>query len=109
MATFYSLLFDIGVLAFFGLLYYTWQKNRIIKASTAQIRADLSDFIYELHEYLDGKEGSNDYAALNDFATELEQAIETPSLESMKNKVDKAPKALPEKLQLELDRISALF
>ncbi len=53
MNTFYSILVDLGVLGFFGFLYYWWQKRRIIRASVYEVRENVQEFLYDLHSYLE--------------------------------------------------------
>ncbi|MBC75446.1 MAG: hypothetical protein CME64_05460 [Halobacteriovoraceae bacterium] len=109
MDNFYSILIDIVVLGFFGLLYYTWQKGRIIKASKAQIKAEISDLIYELHEYLDGKEQTSEYQELNSFALALEKCTEQEEFGPMERCLSSSPNQLPARFRADISKIKALF
>lgn len=53
METWLKILIDITVLSFLGLLYYFYQKRRILRVSFNQVINDLESFRLELNEYLE--------------------------------------------------------
>ncbi|MEX1099722.1 MAG: hypothetical protein WEB87_04810, partial [Bacteriovoracaceae bacterium] len=74
MENFYSIVVDLGVLAFFGLLYYLFQRRRIIKASTREIQERIQEFLYELHSFLEKNKGKSIYSELDQYALKLEES-----------------------------------
>jgi hypothetical protein len=108
MENFYAILIDLAVLAFFGFLFYLFQKRRIIRSSTYEIQDKLQKFIFDLHSYLDGKNDEMFYQELNSYAERLETLLNNPDILSQKNQLN-APKALPDDLKDDLEQILKLF
>jgi hypothetical protein len=108
MDTVYSILIDLGVLCFFGFLFYLFQKRRIIRNSTYEIQVGLQKFIYDLHSYLDQKESEDYYQELNNFAQVCEEVLESPNILEEKERLN-APHSLPSELKESLNKILELF
>ena len=108
MTSFYSILIDLGVLAFFGLLFYYFQRRRIIKHSKYEIRELLQKFIFDLHVYLDDKQRESDYKKLNQYAEDLEKLLPREDILNLKDQLT-PPKELPENMQREIEQIIQLF
>ena len=108
MSSFYSILIDLGVLCFFGLLFYWYQKRRIIRNSTYEIQVGLQKLIYDLHNYLDQKESEEYYQELNTYTEKLEQLIQSPSLIYEKDQLN-PPNSFPIELKDDLYKIQELF
>lgn len=109
MEKFYSILIDLAVLGFFGMLYYFIQKRRIIKASVLEVQAAVQEFLYELHSFLERNKSANYYKELDDFARKLETAANSNELDYMQTALNRIPANLPEKLKNDLRAIKELF
>jgi CRISPR/Cas system CSM-associated protein Csm2 small subunit len=66
-----KVLVDIGVLAFFALLYYLYQKNRIIYYSEKEFFQELESFIENLQQFLDNNQNMKDIEKYQDFLNSL--------------------------------------
>lgn len=109
MSSIYSILIDLGVLGFFGLLYYWWQKRRIIRASVYEVKESVQEFLYDLHSYLEKNKSAKEYSLLDDYARNLEAAANTDDLGQMKVAVMQRPIELPQHLYNSLEEIEKLF
>lgn len=109
MEKFYSILIDLGVLGLFGLLYYILQRRRILRASSFEAKERIQEFLYNLHSFLDGKESSKSYAALDGYARELESAANESDLKILEQKIREMPGELPQDLREELKSILNIF
>ncbi|GEM_PF-4258460 len=74
-----------------------------------QIKEEISELVYELHEYLDGKEQSKDYEKLNSYALGLEESLKIDELEIIEKSVNSFPEELPESFKGDISRIKTLF
>ena len=59
-----------------------------------QIKEEISELVYELHEYLDGKEQSKDYEKLNSYALGLEESLKIDELEIIEKGTKQAEKLI---------------
>lgn len=109
METFYSILIDLGVLTFLGLLYYLWQRRRIIVYSTQEITGELQDFLYHFHSYLQEHQNEEYYTELNAFALSIEESLQTQELALIQRSLNNAPSSLPEEFQKIINQIHKLF
>ncbi len=83
MSTWTHVAIDLGLLCFFGFLYYLWQKKRIIRVSKEYILIDLNEFNLNINEYADEHKDSANYQLLNSFTNKLEDAIKIESLDDV--------------------------
>lgn len=109
MSAFYSILIDLGILGFFGLLYYWFQRRRIIRASVLEVQDRIQEFLYDLHAFLDKNKNASFYTDLDAFALNLEKAANTHDLKEMRVALSNIPPGLPSEFQKELSSIEALF
>lgn len=108
MNQFYSILIDLGVLGFFGLLFYIIQKRRILKHSAYEIREQLQKFIFDLHVYLDDKKNETFYRELDEYAQNLEALLPDENILQLKERLT-PPSSLPEEMKQEIGQIQKLF
>ena len=83
MDSWWNVLVEAAVLVFFGLLYYFWQKRRIISRDTIEVFEKVHQLTLTLNSYLDGKENESYYQRLNDFTTQLELALKEESIDQI--------------------------
>jgi len=76
---------DLGVLAFFGFLYYIWQRKRIISVSREYIFNDLHEFNFDVNKYAEANKSSPTYQLLNKFTNNLDSALKEENLEQVLN------------------------
>ncbi len=105
MDSWLNILFEMGVLLFFGLLYYVFAKRRIIHHDTSEIFFKLDKTIVELHEYLDGKEQEPTYEKLNNWVLRLEKSLESKSLIEIIELFEAVPPGLPEKTEQDVSEL----
>lgn len=108
MENVYPILIDLGVLGFFGFLFYFFQRRKILRNSSYEIKQRLQKFIFDLHEFLDGKNEQDFYSVLNTYALNLETVLNSENILDEKNSLI-APQALPEELKEEIESILKLF
>ena len=53
MDTFWKIVIEIGILGFFALLYYLFQRKKILQFSSDEIFFHLDELIYNIHERID--------------------------------------------------------
>lgn len=82
MESWLNIIIDIGVLAFIGLLYYFFQKRRIIKVTHEMIIQDLSEYRLKVNEFIEQKVKSKELNKLQEFADLLDKIYQTQDLES---------------------------
>lgn len=97
MSIWLNILIDIGVLAFIGLLYYFYQKRRIIRVSHEMILYDLNDFRFKLNEFIEKNATHPQLEHLQDLATNIDQIYETQQFDSFHQLLD-YQNTLPEEL-----------
>ena len=108
MESAYPILIDLGVLGFFGFLFYFLQRRKILRNSTYEIKNRLQKLIFDLHVYLDGKNEQVFYSELNTYALTLESTLKSENILKEKDSLI-APASLPEELSQELSEIMKLF
>lgn len=108
MENVYPILIDIGVLGFFGFLFYFFQKRRIIRNSTYEIQHRLQKVIFDLHTFLDGKNEQVFYSELNAYAETLEKIISSDNILEQKECLT-PPQNLPDEIKAEIIEIINLF
>ncbi len=74
------ILVDISILGFFGILYYFYQKRRIIRISLEDIQENLEDFRLKLNEYNDEMKHSDVYSNLQEFTDSFEANFQSEDL-----------------------------
>lgn len=109
MQNLYAILIDLGVLGLFGLLYYFFQRRRIIKSSTLEVQDNIQELLYELHSFLEKNKDASFYAELDGFALRLEEAANTHDLSTMRATVEDHPESLPPRFKENLKAIKELF
>lgn len=108
MQDFYSILIDLGVLSFFGFLFYFLQRRRILKHSSYEIREQLQKFIFDLHVFLDDKQNESFYQELDEFAQKLEMILPDQNILDKKEDLN-PPNSLPKNMKQEIELIQSLF
>jgi hypothetical protein len=78
--TWLQILVDISILLFFGVLYYFYQKRRIIRVSLEDIVENLDSFRLQLNEYTENKVGSSNYLSIQSFNNEFEKLYQAEDL-----------------------------
>lgn len=76
-----QVLIDIGVLAFFALLYYLYQKNRILYYSEQEFFQELDSFLGNLEDFVENNHQGENTSQYHEFITKL-----TPFLNKVPNK-----------------------
>lgn len=77
MAQLESILWEFLLLGFLGLLYYLYQRNKILSPkspSDLMSGVEWSSYIYELHSFLEKEQKKASYRELNENALRLEDA-----------------------------------
>ena len=95
MENWLTIIIEIGILAFILLLYYVFQRRRIIHRDIEEIFLVTDDIIYKIHQYLDNKQGEGHYQELNNFVTSLEKCTEQHSIEELIKALMIRPSHLP--------------
>lgn len=103
MDSWMNFIFELGVLCFFGFLYYFFQKRRIIRVDTEEIFFQINEIIYDLNNYLDGKESEESYQKLNNLTKDLEKILDNTNIEdvikfTLGNDFDYVPSDIKKKL-----------
>lgn len=109
MSIWLNILIDIGILSCIGLLYYFYQKKRIIKNSYQFILENLQHFRYSLNEYVEQMNESDNYQALREFSDQFEVIYQNNELESFSGLLKKQQllsKELKNQLNLLNDQIT---
>ncbi len=99
MDTWLTVLIELGVLAFFGLLYYIIQKRRILRKDKEDIFYLLEQLIYELHHFLEENKQQNFYSDLNKICLNLELQLENKTLNEIQSSLNQIDTPVPEKIQ----------
>lgn len=71
---------DIGILALMGLLYYFYQRKKILKVSKEMILTDLEQFRIVLNEYAEQQKESDKYHSINKFCEKYDLYYQEASL-----------------------------
>lgn len=77
MSNFLAIFWEMAILGFLALLFYFYQRRKILSPSKPQEMLNKSEwrqYLYELHCFLDENKEAPFYEELNDFALELEHA-----------------------------------
>jgi hypothetical protein len=74
---------EIGLLAFLGLLYYLFQKRRILKHAKNELIFALEDFLYDINCHLEENKNTQDNSTLQDFVKEAESYLERKDIKGL--------------------------
>lgn len=80
MDTWLHILIDLLILSFFGILYYFFQKKRIIRISLEDILENLDSFRFKLNEFTESKKNSPDYLSIQSFNNKFEDQYQGQNL-----------------------------
>lgn len=98
---------DIAVLAFFALLYYLYQKNRIIYYSQKEFFQELESFLENIQLFLDNNQDMKDRDKYHDFINALEPYHhKIPKKEDL---VIDTPENFPEELKAHFEHLKGLL
>lgn len=85
MENIWKLAFELAFLSFLGLLYYFFQKKRIIKFTIEEIYIHADSLIYLCHEQIEKlKNAKGQYTELEEFVEAFEAEIELEEVDSLK-------------------------
>lgn len=98
---------EMGVFAFFGLLYYIFQRRRIIHHSISEMFYILDAAIFKTHEFLDDKKNEPFYTKVNDFNLELEKINTRDDLPQLEKLLTNIPNELSDEIQMELKDVKS--
>jgi O6-methylguanine-DNA--protein-cysteine methyltransferase len=101
-------LIDIGVLGFFALLYYIYQKRRIIYYSEVEFRLELESLIDNLHYYLEENKDHNQFTQINQFVSQLEKYLEK-NPEEISELTITPPQELPQHFKEHFEHITNML
>lgn len=99
---------DIGVLSFIGLVYYFYQKRRIIRISKEEILYALHEFRLKINEFADLSKDSSQYEQIKNFTDLFENELQAQNLEGfllLKNKASYLDSELSDKFHQILFKI----
>jgi hypothetical protein len=105
MNTWINIAIDIGVLAFAGLLYYIYQRRRILRHSLFQIEDALDKFHYHTNEYAEEMMKTPEYDNINSICEILDDYFQNKNLEQVL-KISEKISYLPNPLQEEYKQIA---
>jgi len=77
-----NILIDISILAFVGLLYYFYQKRRIIQISKADILADLESYRLKLNEFAETQQEKHEFDLINELCEKVDDYCQTQNLQA---------------------------
>jgi hypothetical protein len=101
-----SLLLEFAVLCFFGLLYYLWQRRKIIRTDLQSVYQEVDKLIYDIKEFLKEESNKDDFKELAQFLSKLEESYLKEDIvlisESLKVTVSK----IPTEIQLDINIIN---
>lgn len=103
--TWFNLIIEMGVLAFLGLLYYFYQKRKIIRFDKEEIFELVGEVTYELNHFLEEKKEEAFYNTLNIFCTQLEECSENSSIQQLHEILKELPSNIPEKIKIKVQEI----
>lgn len=99
----FNILIEIGFFLVLALLYYIYQKKKIIRFDKMEIFQMVDEFSIKLNYYLDAHKASQNYQPLNLLCSEIETAIELNEFDKLLPLLNQ----MKDKLPLELRDISS--
>jgi hypothetical protein len=101
-----QILLELGVLCFFGFLYYLWQRRKIIRNDIYDIYQQLDHLVYNINEFLKEDNNAVDFKDLAQFNLALENAIKSDDLSSISKSVSTKVDKIPEEIQTDIAKLS---
>ena len=105
MSTWLNILIDIGILSLIGLMYYFWQKKRIIRVSHEAIVHDLENFRLKLNEFVQSMVNNEGYQVLKNFSDQFEELFQTGDIEGF-DELSKQDRYLSSELKNDLKALN---
>ena len=96
---------EMGLLTFLGVLYYLFQRGRIIRNDLAEIYHLIEKYIFHINDFLDDKKNESYYQELNAYAEKLERLNEAGDIHVLYSFLEKVPNGLPKELEADLETI----
>lgn len=106
MSIWLNILIDIGILSLIGLMYYYYQKKRIIRVSHENILSDLESYRFKVNEYVDARKNEENYQRLKEFSDHFEKIYTDQNLEGFNELLNKQD-LLSNKLKEQLNALNA--
>jgi hypothetical protein len=78
-----NILIEVAGFGLLGLLYYTWQKKRIIRADVSDIFHQLDKLTFDLNHYLEDHKNKSFYYEINKTVEAIEKERELPKLKEL--------------------------
>ena len=98
---------EIGILAFFALLYYFFQSRKLTRFHNNETANQFALWIYDYHHYLDSIKDHPHYLALNSFVTDIEEINLKNNAERIQL-IEKIPTQMPLDFRERLQKILEL-
>lgn len=105
MGTTTSIAIEMGILTFLGILYYLFQRRRIIRNDLTDIYQLNEKLIYHINDYIDDKRNESIYTVLNAYAEKLESLNEAGDIYALCDFYREVPSVLPEELRADIEII----
>jgi uncharacterized membrane protein YgaE (UPF0421/DUF939 family) len=79
----YAILIEIGLLCVLGILYYFFQKRRILKHAKNELLYAFEDFLYDLNVFLEENKTDQSYQQIQKFIEDTEVFVSQQKTEKL--------------------------
>ena len=94
----FNILIEIGFFLVLALLYYVYQKKKIIRFDKMEIFQMADEFSIKLNYFLDAHKAAPNYELLNQLCSEVEKAIEQNEFDKLHPLLGQMNELLPTEL-----------
>lgn len=105
MSNWSDILIDIGILSSVGMMYYFYQKRRIIRVSHEAIIGDLEMYRFKLNEFVQSMADTQNYQIVKHFSDQFEVLFQNQDLENFAKLLNQ-DKCLSDELKDELKALN---
>ena len=103
--TLLNILIEAGVLIFLGLVYYFWQRSRIIRNDLFETYSQLDKFFYDIEEFLKEDDNLNKYPKLSEQILEMKNFLDEKQLDRIYSHLSELNRSLPEMILKDIESL----
>lgn len=93
-----NILIEIGFFLGLALLYYIYQKKKIIRFDKIEIYQMVEDFTIQIHYFLENQKTNPNRELINELIVKLEKCLENDMLDNLPSYLEQISKLIPRDL-----------
>lgn len=98
---------ELAVLAFFGLLYYIWQRRKIIRVDLAELYQSIDEFTFNITEFLNEEDNRAKYPKLIQINKDIHTALQLRELKTIQGHFEEINFTVPSEIEEDIAKIKS--